>query len=477
MTPIGLADALRLDSQADDHKEWHHFLVHQGERTALLNFQLGGRQGRLIALSWLGGWQGDVRTFPPSQIGARPGRVDLRLGPHRVRWDGRCYHVDAALPELGWSARLRLEPRSAPLPSWGLSLAPGRPMGWVQVPRLRADGEVQAGGVTWRFADAFAYHDHNWGRFWWSDDFVWEWGTLGGPGPDDPWALGFVRRLDRSRHTVLSTAFYLFRHGQPHRVVRGEGVTLHMHGRWRDHVPSLPRAGALLLPGDARDLPERLVLQVRSGDLTLDAELEARALARLVMPWEGDASGVTTLHQVRLHGSVRGRVGTEDLGFEAPGILELVRQEGWPDRPLGPAGLPRPVDGSPGPLGRLALRVLTALHAEQPARYLRFAACLPGIEAQVGRERLRLQLCADGPRLVTELAAPALRLSPRTLRALLDDQLGVTDAVRAGLLDLRGPVADLPQVEEAVARLVAACLTAPQAAGWRADLDHALEQT
>jgi hypothetical protein len=476
---IGLADALRLEAPGPDTKEWHHFLVHQGDRTALLNFQLGGGVGRLIAMSWMGGWQGDVRTWPAVEVGARAGRIDLRLGDNRVRWDGRCYHVHATLPEREWSATLRLEPRSVPLPSWGLTLAPGCPMSWVQVPRLRATGEVRAGDQLWRFEDAYAYHDHNWGSFGWADDFVWEWGTLGGPHPDDPWALGFVRRMDRARRTVLSTAFYLFRDGRLCRVIRGPGVELDLIGRWGARAFTLPRAGALLLPGEARDVPERATLRVRGDDVALDVALSVRALARLVMPWEAPRDGVTVLHQVLLDGAVRGRVGGETLSWDAPGILELIRSEPWADggSDHAHAGPLEPAPDAPGPLARLAVEVLATLRADQTDRYHAIAACLDGADVMVGRERFGLRLLPAGPALVPAgHLLPALSLAPSTLRALLDDERSVSDAVRAGLLELRGAPATLPRLEEAIARFVAACMAAPSAGAWRAAINLALEQ-
>ena len=48
-------------------------------------------------------------------------------------------------------------------------------MSWLFVPRLRADGWLRIGGREHRFDNDLAYHDHNWGRFWWGDDFGWTW--------------------------------------------------------------------------------------------------------------------------------------------------------------------------------------------------------------------------------------------------------------------------------------------------------------
>ena len=54
----------------------------------------------------------------------------------------------------------------------------GAPINWLVVPRLVADGEITLAGRRHVVAGALAYHDHNWGRWYWGDDLGWEWGCF-----------------------------------------------------------------------------------------------------------------------------------------------------------------------------------------------------------------------------------------------------------------------------------------------------------
>ena len=103
-------------------------------------------------------------------------------------------------------------------------------MCWLFVPRLRADGWLRIGGQEHRLEGELAYHDHNWGRFWWGDDFGWTWGTFLSQGPEDPWSLVFLRMTDRRRLRCLSQALYVWHHDEPAAIFRHAAVQTRSHG-------------------------------------------------------------------------------------------------------------------------------------------------------------------------------------------------------------------------------------------------------
>ena len=110
-------------------------------------------------------------------------------------------------------------------------------MSWLFVPRLRADGWLRIGGQEHRFEDDLAYHDHNWGRFWWGDDFGWTWGTILPREPDDPWSMVFLQMTDRRRLRFLSQALYVWHHDEPAAIFRHAAVQTHVRSASR------PRSG------------------------------------------------------------------------------------------------------------------------------------------------------------------------------------------------------------------------------------------
>ena len=93
-------------------------------------------------------------------------------------------------------------------------------MCWLFVPKLRADGWLRIEGQEQRIDGELAYHDHNWGRFWWGDDFGWTWGTMLSQAPENPWSLVFLQMTDRRRLRCLSKALYVWHHDEPAAIFR-----------------------------------------------------------------------------------------------------------------------------------------------------------------------------------------------------------------------------------------------------------------
>ena len=68
-----------------------------------------------------------------------------------------------------------------------------------------------------------AYHDHNWGRFRWGDDFGWTGAPILPAEPGDPWSMVFLQTTDRSRLRCLSQALYVWHHDEPAAIFRARG--------------------------------------------------------------------------------------------------------------------------------------------------------------------------------------------------------------------------------------------------------------
>lgn len=170
--------------------EWHYFnvLSEDGKRWAFISFILGGEipegewGGQLVVTLREEG--GRTRRF---SAGARPPAIrfstvdaDLRIGESSVELlpDAR-YAVRAVAREEGTGVPLRLDLIVTPAPRAyfpGATLASGRFTSGYAVPALRAvaTGRICAAGRCERYADAQAYHDHNWGVW---RGVTWEWGA------------------------------------------------------------------------------------------------------------------------------------------------------------------------------------------------------------------------------------------------------------------------------------------------------------
>ena len=203
-------------------------------------------------------------------------------------------------------------------------LGEGR-ISWLFVPRLRArDGCASAAGST-VWTDDLAYHDHNWGRFRWGDDFGWTWGTILPTEPGDPWSMVFLQTTDRSRLRCLSQALYVWHHDEPAAIFRHAAVQTRSDGRLgRAADCTLPPPMRLLLDGEVPGVPERIdITATRAGD-KVHAEFRSRSYARLAQPSEVCLDRSTVLCETAVPSRPSGTIKGEDFDFVGTGVFEFL---------------------------------------------------------------------------------------------------------------------------------------------------------
>jgi hypothetical protein len=315
------------------YKEWHHFVVHGRDVRLLINFSLnnevfGGDEVRLaprvIVIAHDENWTGAVERFDGRALNVSADLGELTVGGNRmtVLPDGYCVAID--LPDKDIRGELRFTSPSRPFVVRNEPVGEGR-ISWLFVPRLRAAGWLRIGGREHRLENELAYHDHNWGRFWWGDDFGWTWGTILPTGPGDPWSMVFVQMTDRRRLRCLSRALYVWHHDEPAAIFRHAAVQARTDGLFsRAADCTLPAPMRLLLDGEVPGVPERIdVTATRAGD-RVHAEFRSLSYARLAQPSEVCLDRSTVLCEtggtVRASGTVKG----EDFDFVGTGVFEFL---------------------------------------------------------------------------------------------------------------------------------------------------------
>jgi hypothetical protein len=333
---LATSDFLRAPALAAAHpagfKEWHHFVVHGAGRRLLINFSLTNetsRDGRhrlaprVIVISHEKRWTGAIERFDDSELDMSPVLGALTIGSNRmiIRPDG--YHVVIDLPGHDISGELDFTSASQPFVVNNQPLGQGR-MCWLFVPRLRADGWLRIGGHEHRVEGELAYHDHNWGRFWWGDDFGWTWGTILSQTPKNPWSMVFLRMTDRRRLRCLSQALYVWHHDEPAAIFRHAAVQTRSIGRLgRAADCTLPAPMRLLLDGEVSDVPERVEIDAtRAGD-TVHAEFRPQSYARLAQPSEIDLDRSTVLCETNGTARANGTIDGERIDFVGTGVFEF----------------------------------------------------------------------------------------------------------------------------------------------------------
>lgn len=314
-------------------KEWHHFVVHGSDWRLLINFSLNNEEfranevrlaPRVIVIAHDENWTGAIERFDERALDVSADLGELTIGGSRMTVLPDGYRVTINLPDKDIRGELRFTSASRPFVVRNQPLGDGR-INWLFVPRLRADGSLWIGGREHHVDGGLAYHDHNWGRFRWGDDFAWTWGTILPTEPGNPWSMVFLQTTDQSRLRCLSQALYVWHHDQPAAIFRHAAVRTRSDGRLaRPADCTLPPPMRLLLDGEVPGVPARLdVTATRAGD-TARAEFRSLSYARLAQPSEAFLDRSTVLCETGGTTRASGTINGESFDFIGTGVFEFL---------------------------------------------------------------------------------------------------------------------------------------------------------
>lgn len=320
-------------TQPAGFKEWHHFVIHGPGRRILINFSLTdettttGRHHlvpRVIVIAHDDQWIGAVERFDVSALEVSADLGELTIRGNRMTLGPNGYRVLIDLPEHDISGNLTFTPISRPFVVNNQPVGEGR-MNWLFVPRLRANGSLHLDGREHHIADELAYHDHNWGRFRWGDDFGWVWGTILPRDSSDPWSMVFLQMTDRRRLNYLSQALYVWHHDEPAAIFRHAALTTECVGTLA-HGPdcTLPPPMRLVLDGAAPGVPDRFRIAAARVDDEVHAEFRTTSYARLAQPSEVSLTRSTVLCETNGNVTVAGRIGGRQIDFAGAGVFEFL---------------------------------------------------------------------------------------------------------------------------------------------------------
>lgn len=294
-------EALRVpalpSSAAHDSKDWYHVvLLHAASGWRVLanvNLAGGGAEG---VLEWTlvvhaPGQQPRLHGASRSQPW-RPGMVQAR--PLAITGEDVAYVFD------GWQIALRIAPqdidlslkleaRSAAAP---LLVTDGAPfgsgyIGWGILPVLQASGTIAAGGATATIDESwFCYHDHNFGRFRWGEDFGWEWLVAHAIGDAGETLTVIVDwRTDRAHAAGGLPYVFVLAGGQLRKVFLGPAVRLRWHWHGEAQLPArLPGAMATLLADRPVRRPQAIALDAADERDQLRLRVDVDAYFEVVAP-------------------------------------------------------------------------------------------------------------------------------------------------------------------------------------------------
>ena len=271
---------------------------------------------------------------------------------------------------------------------------------WYVVPRLTVSGELTVGSRRIDLAHASAYHDHNWGRWYWGDDVGWEWGAFLTPAPGPAFVLS--RATDR-QHRRVGNPVLIVQRGSRRRTFGGRTVAIDYAGQLDGRLRRLPGALAALHQDRATPrLPARVTVRANDGRDRVEIVFTARAAAQLIA---GDPAvrgyGFCTRWPAR-SSPADGSATTTSAA--AVSRCSSMSTEAYPDAPLSLAGYVEALvaalgDADPEAVARLR-RVVGAAPRPHRARRRRDRRGVRGRSARgrSGRRRTRPRRGRHRPR-------------------------------------------------------------------------------
>lgn len=324
------------------HKEWLHFAVHAAGLDVLVNFSLvdepvgGQRPGGHHDGPWSeaarltllvrdeGGWVGDVDSYRTDDIAVTTGDIDMRFGRNHVRFEDGRYLIRAHARNKPIAVDLELVPACMPALAPNIPLESGPPIHWCVLPRSMATGTVRVGDRTHTLREAPGYHDHNWGRWKWGDDFAWEWGFGLPDDASEPWSMVFVRLTNRARSRTLAQGLFLWKDGVQRRTFREHDMRVWHEGYLRPPtVTKVPSVMALLHPELPTDVPELLGFEAEVRGDRLEGSFRGEDVAQVVIPGERDYN-VTIINEVSGRVDLSGHVGGERVELHGSAVFEFL---------------------------------------------------------------------------------------------------------------------------------------------------------
>lgn len=311
-----------------DLKDWYHVVllhVATGWRV-IANVNLAGSADDAV-LEWTLVVHAPGR--PPRLHGTsrsqpwRPGMVQAR--PLAIVGQDASYRFDGGQIALCMEPhdaelRLRLAARPAAAPLLVTEAAPfgSGYIGWGILPKLRAEGEVAACGESRQIDDSwFCYHDHNFGRFRWGEDFGWEWlvaHVVSASG--EPVTVVVDWRTDRDHAAGGLPYVFVVLGGQLRKVFLGPAMRLRWHWHEEVSLPArLPGAMATLLADRPSRRPQSIVLDAADERDRIQLSVDVEAYLEIIAPDSrspaftriGESSGPATVELSLAESRLSGR--------------------------------------------------------------------------------------------------------------------------------------------------------------------------
>lgn len=323
-----------FDLSAPAYKDWFHlnFADPVSGAIGLVNTSLHGSpwDRRSLAMGTVlvhfpeSGWQSYVENMAYSEANLSPAAIALRDVALAIDNRSGTIHASSTGQLNPFRARFRAEAVTAPI-----DFEQEMPLGshwisWYLVPTMLVSGEWTVKNRRTSLEKIPAYHDHNWGRWHWGDDFGWEWGCfLRNANTTESPTLVFARTTDRT-HRHLGSPYLIVDSVATRRSFSPDSISLEFDGRFDLPLHRVPGAMAALHQEMSEPkLPKSVEIRAAQGRDRVEISFTARAAAQFVTA-DPSIRGYGFIHEIVGEYTSSGTVRNVSFETSGYGVFEYV---------------------------------------------------------------------------------------------------------------------------------------------------------
>ncbi len=325
----GLRLPLPTDPSAWSYKDWLHLNVFEPELglSGLVNVSLHGppdyAQARVVSTALF--HQDDLGWLGDTVVGSY---ADAHLGMASITTESVAVAIDHSRGVAAASVRLPAAELTLDLTAHhrtrALDFESRMPLGngwisWYVVPRMIGEGRLSLRGHNSRLSGVPVYHDHNWGRWRWGDDFGWEWGCF--MATSDAPTVVFSRTTDRTHRRLDTPSLHVTGFGAVRRFHR---VAVEHLGSFLGHVRRVPGALAALHQDRRRPrLPSSIEIEAALGKDRITVSFTVRGAAQVIAA-DPITAGYSFINELAGGGRIEGNIGGRPFQADICGVVEYV---------------------------------------------------------------------------------------------------------------------------------------------------------
>lgn len=324
------------DPTAPLYKEWHYFNILDEEQglSYITTFMLNGdvsnpaMSAAVNLVSYITPAGNNVKFdfYPVTMAQWSNTSPDVTINNSKVTLEEDGYHVYTLSTDGTTEFNAVYKPEVEPSSIWTVPLVeiPARVMNWlVAASKDEVNGTLTVNKgtpteKTYVLENVRGYHDHNWGRWLWSDDMGWDWAQASSRNSDSNNGIGkysiSLGHMTNNAHT-LSRATTLD-------IWENEGIM----ATFTDNEVQINHESMTTLPTMPNNpYPTVNVINAKSGSDKLIIRFTTEQVTPIMLPLQPEGvNGYKIVWELVGKYEVNGKINGEKVKFETNGYMEYV---------------------------------------------------------------------------------------------------------------------------------------------------------